>query len=147
MRIHRIVAGLIALVMLALLPAAAGSSALAADGGASAAKVAAASAEGAPKPARKITIQGKEPKPNKFFIKGKIGPVDYNGKPIFVQRKLASSKKWRAYKKIRSTDNSSYVTRVAALKRAGKVEYRTVTQATDNFRKSTSNGKIVITTY
>ncbi len=147
MRIHRIVAGLIALLMLALLPVAAGSSALAADGGASADKLATASVDGAPKPSRKITIHGKEPRTNKFFITGKIGPVDYDGKPIFVQRKLASQKKWRSYKKIRSTQNSSYRTRIEALNKSGKVEYRTVTQATDNFRKSISNGKIVITTY
>ena len=147
MRIHRIVAGLIALVMLALLPSAAGSSALAADGGASAAKAASAAAPAAAdKKNRKITIHGSEPGDrNKFFIRGKVGPDAYKTKVITVQRKLASERKWKLYKRIKTNAKSAYRTRVAALKRTGKVEYRTVTPPTKKYNAAASNGKIVIT--
>ncbi len=148
MRIHRIVAGLIALVMLALLPAAAGSSALAADGGASLAKAsAAATPAAADKKDRNITIRGKEPRNNKFFVLGKVGPDDYKTKVITVQRKLASARKWRLYKRVKTSAKSTYRVRVAALKRKGKVEYRTVTPPTKKYNAAASNGKIVITTY
>lgn len=140
MRIHRIVAAAVALTLLGLLPVAIGSAA--------SASVSAASADRAePSPAaqarRKIEVQGLEPKPNRFFIKGKVEP-DYQKKKVFMLKKVGTGS-YKKANKFKTDKRSRFKVRVAGPPRgARKVCYRAMIPAGNGFKKSQSKALCIV---
>lgn len=118
--IHRLVAALAAVLLAAGL-------------------VSAAPAVAAEKEKREITIEGKEVKPNKFVIKGKISPS--TGKPVnaIVQHKKCKKNvdckaAWRTFEKIKTNDRGRYTQRVSGPSKGfARVYYRVVTEPNDKF--------------
>ena len=146
----RVVGGTVAVALLGLaVPGQ--SSASATDEGPGAgisqvAPVADGEADAARRATRSITIVGKEPRPNRFFISGKIRP-EYDRRQVIVQRKVGKKGTYRTYKRIKTNGQSRYRAGVAELNRRGRVYYRTKTVATKNFKVSLSDGAIFIETF
>ncbi|CAB4724536.1 MAG: hypothetical protein F2667_11575 [Actinobacteria bacterium] len=127
MRIQRIVSLFVALFMIAGLTAALGSS--------SATAVAAKAKED-----RQIEVSGKEPRPNKFFIKGRVTPTTGKTKAV-VQKKNCASKKcgWFNDKLVKTNDKGRFTVRVFGPARGQqKVYYRVKTSPTAKYQGATS---------
>lgn len=97
-------------------------------------------AAGAAKEPRTISIAGKEPRPNRFFVKGRVSPVTHPAKAV-VQRKNCSTRscRWFAWKTFRTGDDGRYRVRVEAPgDDQRRVYYRVHTPPTQRFKAATS---------
>ncbi len=86
---------------------------------------------------RQISIQGSEPRPNHFFIKGRVRP-DYQNRAATVQRRVGRNGTWTSYHQFRTSDRSRYHQRIRALRQVGRVYYRVKVNASNGFAKSFS---------
>lgn len=88
---------------------------------------------------RQITISGKEPKPNKFIVKGKISPSTGERVNAVLETKLCKKDtdcgaKWKKLKGIKTNAKGRYSERVPGLKQGIKrVYYRVSTRENDKF--------------
>lgn len=93
---------------------------------------------------RQITINGKEPKENKFLIKGKISPS--TGKPVnaIIEVKHCKQDKdcgaaWKRFAKIKTNKKGRYSERVKGVKKGHKrVYYRVATKENAKFLAAVS---------
>ncbi|CAM3709203.1 hypothetical protein NOMA109596_08035 [Nocardioides marinus] len=93
---------------------------------------------------RQITINGKEPKENKFLIKGKISPS--TGKPVnaIIEVKHCKQAKdcgaaWKRFAKIKTNKAGRYSERVKGVKKGHKrVYYRVATKENAKFLAAVS---------
>ena len=93
---------------------------------------------------RQITINGKEPKENKFLIKGKISPS--TGKPVnaIIEVKHCKQAKdcgaaWKRFAKIKTNKKGRYSERVKGLKKGyERVYYRVATKENAKFPAAVS---------
>ena len=93
---------------------------------------------------RQITINGKEPKENKFLIKGKISPS--TGKPVnaIIEVKHCKQAKdcgaaWKRFAKIKTNKKGRYSERVKGVKKGHKrVYYRVATKENAKFLAAVS---------
>lgn len=88
---------------------------------------------------RQITINGKEPKPNKFVAKGKISPSTGERVNAVLERKLCKQDKdcgakWRTYKKFTTSPKGRYSERIVGPGKGYKrAYYRVTTKENDTF--------------
>lgn len=93
---------------------------------------------------REISINGKEPKENKFIIKGKISPS--TGKPVNAIIEVKHCKKdtdcgasWKRFAKIKTNKKGRYSERVKGPKKGHKrVYYRVATKENKKFLAAVS---------
>ena len=93
---------------------------------------------------RTISINGKEPKENKFIIKGKIAPS--TGKPVNAIIEVKHCKKdtdcgadWKRFAKIKTNKKGRYSERVKGVKKGHKrVYYRVATKENAKFLAAVS---------
>jgi len=104
------------------------------------------------KQSRTIILKGAEPREGVFFAFGRVDP-GYEKRPAIMQRKLKSDRQWSSYKRFKTTRNSGYRVRVAALNRTGVVCYRVKVPGNKFFKTSFSRringesfGKVCIET-
>ncbi|MBC9733009.1 hypothetical protein [Nocardioides marmotae] len=131
MRMNRLVASLIALVVMAASPLALAAPATAAD-----------------KVKREIRAQGIEPKENKFFIKGKVLTGSYPKAKLVMMRKPGGAKKWSNWKTFKTDAKSSYRVRVnGPSKGAKKVCYKVKAPSSKKYKTSFSPKLCIVRTY
>ena len=93
---------------------------------------------------RQITINGKEPKPNKFLIKGKVSPSTGKRVNAVIEFKRCKQDKdcgakWRTFKKIKTSPKGRYSERVRGPgKGVKRVYYRVATKENKNFLAAVS---------
>ncbi|GAB3761526.1 hypothetical protein FB382_003409 [Nocardioides ginsengisegetis] len=121
MRIHRVIIGLVALVIAVAMTLVVGTGAEAAD-----------------KPKHEVIAKGIEPTPNKFLIKGQVKPT-YANAPLVMEKKDCGSCDWHAWKKFSTHDDSHYKLRVYGPgKGSQKTCYRVKVPPTQKFALSRS---------
>lgn len=132
MGIHRVITAVVAFALLGLLPLSSAGPAGAADHTEEQAKA------GAMLQARRdIAVQGLEPKPNRFFIKGKVSPA-YEKKKVFILKKVGTGS-YKKANKIQTDQRSKFKVRVVGPPRGvKKVCYRAMIPAGGGFKKSQS---------
>ncbi|CAB4759326.1 unannotated protein [freshwater metagenome] len=93
---------------------------------------------------RQISINGKEPKPNKFLIKGKIAPSTGERVNAVIETKLCKQDKdcgakWKKLRGIETNAKGRYSERVPGLKKGIKrVYYRVSTRENEKFLAAVS---------
>lgn len=86
---------------------------------------------------RFISIEGIEPQPERFYVKGEVEP-EYQNRAAVLQRKVGRSGRWKAWKDFDTNGQSKYRERIKALRRVGRVFYRVKVEASGSFRTSFS---------
>lgn len=128
MRTNRVVATLIALVVMAATPLALTAPATAAD-----------------KVKREISVQGIEPKPNRFFIKGGVETGSYPKAKLVMMKKPGGSKKWTTYKTFRTDAKSKFRVRVVGPGRGSqKVCYKVKAPSSSKYKTSFSRSLCIV---
>lgn len=95
-------------------------------------------ATAAVKQERTITVKLVQPREGVFFAKGRVKP-DYKERFAIMQRKVKGTKKWRDWRKFRTTDESRYRERIVPLNRVGRVCYRVKIKGNARFKTSYSD--------
>lgn len=106
-----------------------------------AADAAPATVQRADKIKREIELTGKEPKPNRFFLVGRVTPTDGKKAKAVIQRKNCKSSKcsWYGYEKFTTGKSGRFKERVAGPARGqSRVYYRVKVKATDKYTGVTS---------
>ncbi|GGO78083.1 hypothetical protein [Nocardioides deserti] len=128
MRMHRLVASLIALVVMAATPLALAAPATAAD-----------------KVKREIRVQGIEPKPNKFFIKGAVETGTYPKSKLVMMRKPGGTKNWKTFTTFKTDGKSKFRVRVFGPARGQqKVCYKVKAPSSKKYKTSFSKSLCVV---
>jgi hypothetical protein len=128
MRMHRLVASLVALVVLAATPLALATPATAAD-----------------KVKREISVQGIEPKPNKFFIKGGVETGTYKNSKLVMMRKPGGTKNWKTFTTFKTDAKSTFRVRVLGPARGQqKVCYKVKAPSSKKYKTSFSRSLCIV---
>ncbi|MDN4171716.1 hypothetical protein QWY28_02060 [Nocardioides sp. SOB77] len=128
MRMNRLVATLIALVVTAATPLALAAPATAAD-----------------KVKREISVQGKEPKPNKFFIVGEVVTGSYPTSKLVMMKRPGGSKKWTTYSTFKTDAKSKFRVRVVGPGRGSqKVCYKVKAPSSAKYKTSFSRSLCIV---
>ncbi|NHC25168.1 hypothetical protein G6553_18545 [Nocardioides sp. IC4_145] len=128
MRMHRLVASLIALVVMAATPLALATPATAAD-----------------KVKREISVVGKEPKPNKFFITGGVETGTYENSKLVMMRKPGGTKNWKTFTTFKTDGDSKFRVRVFGPARGQqKVCYKVKAPSSKKYKTSFSRSLCIV---
>ena len=128
MRMHRLVAVLVALAVMVATPLALSAPATAAD-----------------KVKREIRVQGIEPKPNKFFIKGKVETGKYPNAKLVMMRKPGGTKNWTVFKTFKTDGASKFRVRVFGPgKGSKKVCYKVKAHSSKKYKTSFSQSLCIV---
>lgn len=128
MRMTRVVTALLAFALLGLAPIALSSSADAGIG----------------KLKREITFKGVEPRPNKFIVKGRIGPV-YENSRATMERKACGGCAWEKYKALTTDATSHFKMRVYGPGRgSNKTCYRVKVPSNAKFATTRSKALCIV---
>lgn len=98
---------------------------------------------------RQITINGSEPKPNKFVIKGKISPSTGKRVNAVIERKLCKQDKdcgakWKTWKKIKTSPKGRYSERILGPGKGYKrAYYRVATKENKKFFAAVSDAVFI----
>lgn len=127
MRKHRTLIAAIAFALLGLSPIALTSPATADESSVSATA----------KPERNLQVRGTEPRPNVFFLKGRVKDSNYARRKVVVEKKRGEN--WTKYKQAKSNNNSAFRIRVDGPGRnTRKVCYRIVIPGGEQFARTNS---------
>lgn len=128
MRMHRLVAAPIALVVMAATPLALATPATAAD-----------------KVEREISVRGIEPKPNKFFIKGAVETGSYPSSKLVMMRKPGGTQDWKTFTTFKTDADSKFRVRVYGPgKGSEKVCYKVKAPSTKKYKTSFSRSLCIV---
>ena len=129
MRITRLLAGPIAVALLAALLAVLPGTLL-------------TSAEAA-KPPRLIYVRATEPRPQKFYLKGDIAP-QYAKKRIVLERKANAGATWKPFKTFTSNKKSRFKVRIFRTRGAKKTCWRVIVPKSGGYRYTKSSSKCLV---
>lgn len=95
------------------------------------------------KPERNLVVNGTEPRPNVFFLKGRVKDSNYAKRKVIVQKKRGEN--WSKYKQDRTNNKSAFRIRVFGPGRnTRKVCYRIVIPGGEQFARTTSRRLCIV---